>query len=133
MRQVIEFAYENNLVLLADEVYQENVYCKRPWQSFKKLVKNSSKRIQDNVELISFHSASKGDFGECGVRGGYFELTNIDEQFQGFLRTQYQFVDVNITGQVITTLKARFLSGELRHDIGKENFELIQKEQSKIH
>lgn len=29
----------------------------------------------DQVELISFHSTSKGFFGECGKRGGYFELT----------------------------------------------------------
>ncbi|KAL2666692.1 hypothetical protein AAZV13_01G024900 [Glycine max] len=28
-------------------------------------------------ELISFHSVSKGYYGECGQRGGYFEMTNI--------------------------------------------------------
>lgn len=32
------------------------------------------------VELISFHSVSKGFLGECGQRGGYFELTNIHPQ-----------------------------------------------------
>jgi aspartate/methionine/tyrosine aminotransferase len=31
----------------------------------------------DQVELISFHSTSKGFFGECGKRGGYFELTGM--------------------------------------------------------
>jgi aspartate/methionine/tyrosine aminotransferase len=29
------------------------------------------------VEMISFHSVSKGFLGECGIRGGYFELFNI--------------------------------------------------------
>ena len=29
----------------------------------------------ENVELISFHSVSKGMVGECGRRGGYFECT----------------------------------------------------------
>ena len=31
------------------------------------------------VEMISFHSVSKGFIGECGIRGGYFELYNIDD------------------------------------------------------
>eukprot|EP01044_Picomonas_judraskeda_P009425 COSAG03_NODE_1147_length_4711_cov_3.503469_5_plen_111_part_00 len=31
------------------------------------------------VEMISFHSVSKGFIGECGIRGGYFELHNIDD------------------------------------------------------
>ena len=35
--------------------------------------------IRDNLELISLHSTSKGTFGECGLRGGYFELTNIEK------------------------------------------------------
>ena len=30
------------------------------------------------VEMISFHSVSKGFIGECGIRGGYFELYNLD-------------------------------------------------------
>ena len=31
-----------------------------------------------NVELISLHSVSKGLMGECGLRGGYFEIHNFD-------------------------------------------------------
>lgn len=31
-----------------------------------------------DVELMSFHSVSKGFLGECGKRGGYVELTNVD-------------------------------------------------------
>ena len=33
--------------------------------------------INKEVELVSFHTVSKGYWGECGQRGGYFELTNI--------------------------------------------------------
>lgn len=33
-----------------------------------------------SVELISFHTVSKGVYGECGLRGGYMELTNIDQR-----------------------------------------------------
>lgn len=33
-----------------------------------------------SVELVSFHTVSKGVYGECGLRGGYMELTNIDQR-----------------------------------------------------
>lgn len=33
--------------------------------------------ISKEVQLISFHTVSKGYWGECGQRGGYFEMTNI--------------------------------------------------------
>lgn len=32
-----------------------------------------------DLQLISFHSVSKGFIGECGIRGGYFELFGIDD------------------------------------------------------
>lgn len=36
----------------------------------------------DNLELVSFHTVSKGVYGECGLRGGYMELTNIDGRYK---------------------------------------------------
>jgi len=35
--------------------------------------------IRSTVELLSFHSVSKGVSGECGLRGGYFEFVNIND------------------------------------------------------
>ncbi len=32
----------------------------------------------NECELFSFHSTSKGLIGECGIRGGYLEMHNID-------------------------------------------------------
>ena len=29
------------------------------------------------LELVSFHTVSKGVYGECGLRGGYFDAMNI--------------------------------------------------------
>eukprot|EP01120_Amphizonella_sp_Union-15-10_P013222 TRINITY_DN6110_c0_g1_i1.p1 TRINITY_DN6110_c0_g1~~TRINITY_DN6110_c0_g1_i1.p1 ORF type:complete len:383 (-),score=64.52 TRINITY_DN6110_c0_g1_i1:470-1618(-) len=80
MKQVIDFCYSEGLVLLADEVYQENVYCKetKPWHSFKKVLWEMGPKYSESLELVSFHSISKGFVGECGKRGGYCELTNID-------------------------------------------------------
>lgn len=34
-------------------------------------------RISKELQLVSFHTVSKGYWGECGQRGGYFEMTNI--------------------------------------------------------
>ncbi|KAL6011426.1 Glutamate--glyoxylate aminotransferase 2 [Asimina triloba] len=36
--------------------------------------------ISKEVQLVSFHTVSKGYWGECGQRGGYFEMTNIPPQ-----------------------------------------------------
>merc|ERR1711865_1129319 len=37
------------------------------------------------LEMISFHSVSKGFIGECGIRGGYFELFNIADEVKAQL------------------------------------------------
>lgn len=31
---------------------------------------------------MSFHTVSKGYWGECGQRGGYFEMTNLPAKVQ---------------------------------------------------
>ena len=44
------------------------------FHSFKKVLRNKQNAspgvYDDDVELASFHSGSKGMFGECGYRGG---------------------------------------------------------------
>ena len=69
IRDIIEFAEEKNIVIIADEVYQENVYGEK-FISFAKILANK------NVPLFSLHSISKGFYGECGHRGGYLEIRN---------------------------------------------------------
>jgi aspartate/methionine/tyrosine aminotransferase len=83
IKSVIELAAEENLVVLADEVYQTNVF-QGEFHSFKKGLrdlqaspKNSEGKF-DNVELASMHSVSKGMVGECGHRGGYYEMVGFD-------------------------------------------------------
>eukprot|EP00967_Tisochrysis_lutea_P127526 scaffold216995_cov28-Tisochrysis_lutea.AAC.5 len=34
------------------------------------------------VQLVSYHSTSKGFLGECGLRGGYYELVGFDPDVQ---------------------------------------------------
>merc|ERR1712216_1058282 len=76
LEAIVRFVEQRpGLVLAADEVYQENVYGDAPpFISFKKIVRD----LNSKIPLVSFHSISKGFTGECGLRGGYFELTNID-------------------------------------------------------
>jgi len=69
VKEVIEFAKEYNLAIIADEVYQENTYG-LPFFSFAKVLG------KENVLLFSLHSVSKGFYGECGHRGGYMEVRN---------------------------------------------------------
>lgn len=77
LETICKFCADNEIVLLADEVYQRNVY--DPNMEFL-----SAKKVAvetpgcEHLQLISFHSTSKGLIGECGRRGGYMELHNID-------------------------------------------------------
>lgn len=61
---IIKFCYNNNLVILADEVYQNNIYSEtKKFHSFKKVL-NSLPAPFNQTILFSFHSVSKGYFGE---------------------------------------------------------------------
>jgi aspartate/methionine/tyrosine aminotransferase len=81
VKDIVAFCAKNNLVLLSDEVYQQNVY--REGDEFF-----SSRRAADElglikndaIQLCSFHSVSKGVMGECGQRGGYVEMVGIDNE-----------------------------------------------------
>ncbi|XP_044076512.1 alanine aminotransferase 2-like [Siniperca chuatsi] len=79
IQEVIRFVSEKKLFLLADEVYQDCVYGeKSEFVSYKRVLSEMGPPLSDTVELASFHSASKGFMGECGLRGGYVELVNLD-------------------------------------------------------
>uniref|UniRef100_A0A0B7AXA4 alanine transaminase n=1 Tax=Arion vulgaris TaxID=1028688 RepID=A0A0B7AXA4_9EUPU len=78
IEDIIKFAKDENLFILADEVYQHNIYAKgSQFHSFKKVLTELGPPY-DQLELASFMSTSKGYMGECGFRGGYVELINID-------------------------------------------------------
>ncbi|KAM4685850.1 alanine aminotransferase 1 [Amazona ochrocephala] len=81
IEDIIKFAYEERLFLMADEVYQDNVYAEGSvFHSFKKVLMEMGPPYADEVELASFHSVSKGFTGECGFRGGFMEVVNLDPE-----------------------------------------------------
>ena len=78
LKDVLEFAHEKKMVVMADEVYQENIYGENKFYSMRSLMEELGDPIKSNLELVSMHSVSKGFTGECGLRGGYFEFVNFD-------------------------------------------------------
>ncbi|XP_074294781.1 alanine aminotransferase 2-like [Silene latifolia] len=104
-KEIVEFCKKEGLVLLADEVYQENVYVPdKQFHSFKKIARSSGYEEND-IALVSFQSVSKGYYGECGKRGGYMEVTGFSPEIREQL---YKVASVNlcsnITGQILASL-----------------------------
>jgi alanine transaminase len=100
IKDVIKFAAEKKLVVMADEVYQTNVFIGK-FTSFKKVLRELQKSEPgkyDNVELASLHSVSKGMVGECGHRGGYYELVGFDPEVVAQI---YKFVSIQLCPPVI--------------------------------
>ncbi|XP_022608857.1 alanine aminotransferase 2-like [Seriola dumerili] len=87
MERVIRFAAAEGLVLLAEEVNQDSVYGQgKEFISYKKVLFEMGKKYAEKVELISLHSISTAPMGECGLRGGYMEVLNIDPAVYKYLR-----------------------------------------------
>lgn len=156
VRDIVDFCVRKGIVLLADEVYQENVYYDsghaiavekmmngdsnnddhhhhdedRPsvsdvdattcsFYSCKKAAADLN--LLDRLELFSFHSISKGVFGECGQRGGYMELSGIDPQVHAELyKLASSGLCSTVTGQILTALMCR---GPAPGDVSYESHE----------
>ena len=64
LKDIIKFCQRNKLLLLADEVYQENIWNnEKKFSSLRKVLLEMGPEY-DDVQLVSFNSTSKGYFGE---------------------------------------------------------------------
>jgi aspartate/methionine/tyrosine aminotransferase len=101
MEMIVHFARAHNLAIIADEVYQENVYGRDlRFQSFARLLEEMK---ETGISLFSLHSVSKGFLGECGHRGGYLEIRNIpDDVLDEFIKLQSISLCANVSGQFAT-------------------------------
>jgi len=115
---MLRFAAAENLVLMADEVYQENVYGGAKFASFKRALGKlrdaaargdaAAAETVARTQLVSFHSTSKGFFAECGLRGGYFELQGFDADVVAqMLKLRSISLCSNVVGQFATGLMVR--------------------------
>ncbi len=101
VRMIVGFARRHSLSVMADEVYQENVY--REGKKFHSFAKVMASMGEEEVSLFSFHSVSKGFFGECGHRGGYVEFRNIPaDVLAELVKLQSISLCANLPGQIAT-------------------------------
>lgn len=106
VEMVLDFARANDLAVLADEVYQENVY--RPGDRFVSFAGVLEAKGLRQVSLFSFHSTSKGLLGECGHRGGYVECRNLAPDVMHLVvKLQSVSLCANTAGQIVTYLMVR--------------------------
>ena len=102
---VIKFCYNNGMVIVADEVYQKNIYNpEKKFISFRSVLSKLPYPYNQTI-IFSCNSTSKGVFGECGMRGGYLDMINIPEQLIEPIN-KLKLLDVcpNISGQVTTDI-----------------------------
>jgi aspartate/methionine/tyrosine aminotransferase len=103
IEMIIRFARKHGLSIIADEVYQENVY--DPASKFYSFAKVMHDLGETNVSLFSLHSVSKGFLGECGHRGGYLEMRNVPtDVMTEFVKLQSISLCANVAGQIATYL-----------------------------
>jgi alanine transaminase len=123
MVQVLEFAEREKLLLLADEVYQDNIHADgKDFISFRRL----ASELGIGTEVFSFHSASKGVTGECGLRGGFVHCHNVSPCV---MEQMYKISSINLCSNVLgqalmasivslphLTSSSRALFDQERHD-----------------
>jgi aspartate/methionine/tyrosine aminotransferase len=123
---ICKFCADNGIVLLADEVYQRNVYTpKKEFLSVKKVILETPGC--ETLQLVSFHSTSKGIIGECGRRGGYMELHNIDSYVQSQLyKLASSGLCSNVPGQIMVNLMVK------PPQLGEASYERFAREEREI-
>ncbi|KAK2745129.1 hypothetical protein FQN57_004036 [Myotisia sp. PD_48] len=129
VKDVLDVAVQENLVVIADEVYQTNVF-KGKFTSFKQRLRELQLEFPgkyDHVELASLHSVSKGMVGECGHRGGYFELVGFHPDVAAQI---YKFISIMLCPPVIGQCLVEMMVNPPKE--GEPSYELYQKEYSAI-
>lgn len=130
IKDIIDIAAEYGLVLIADEVYQENVF-QGEFISMKRVLSElieSNPDLYSSVQLASLHSTSKGVSGECGQRGGYMELTGFTDEVRLII---FKLASINlcsvVSGQALMELMIN------PPKLGEDSYELYNQETTGIH
>lgn len=131
VRAVLEFARRERLVVIADEVYQTNVF-KGEFHPFKRALRQLQAEHPggefEGLELASLHSVSKGMVGECGHRGGYFELCGFDPRVQAEI---YKFISITLCAPVVGQCLVEMMVNPPRE--GEPSYELYKQEYDAIY
>ena len=126
VKDIVMFCARNNIVLLSDEVYQENVYRKGDeFFSSRRAADELGLIENDGIQLVSFHSVSKGVFGECGQRGGYMEIVGIDSDVVDIIyKLAASKLCSSVSGQAMVSLMVR---GPNKEDVSYDSHEQEKK------
>lgn len=127
---VLKLAKEEGLVVMADEVYQTNVFIGK-FTSFKQSLRDLQKATPteyDGVELVSLHSISKGMVGECGHRGGYFELVGFSKEVAAQV---FKFISIMLCPPVIGQCLVECMVNPPKE--GEESYALYREEYDGIY
>jgi len=127
---VLKLAATENLVVMADEVYQTNVFIGK-FTSFKKCLRDLQKSeggTYDGIELVSMHSISKGMVGECGHRGGYFELVGFSKEVSAQI---FKFISIMLCPPVIGPCLVECMVNPPKE--GEPSYELYKQEYDGIY
>jgi len=126
IEEIIKFAHKHNLFIMADEVYQHNVYLGHEFHSFKKVLTEMGPPYSE-LELASFMSTSKGYMGECGFRGGYVEIINLDPEVKAIMT------------KAISAKLCSAVTGQAAMDVvvnppreGEPSYELFKEQKDKV-
>lgn len=109
IKEIFQIAAKYGIMIIADEVYQENIFGDNiKFHSMKKVLRELQRDhpgLFDDVQLASLHSTSKGVSGECGQRGGYMELIGFTHEVrQVILKLASISLCPVVTGQALVDL-----------------------------
>ncbi|KAG7263094.1 LOW QUALITY PROTEIN: hypothetical protein CRUP_000696 [Coryphaenoides rupestris] len=108
IEEVIKFAAAERLFLLVDEVDQDSVHGPGvQFVSYKKVLFEMGPGYWDRVQMASFYSLSNGITGECGLRAGYMELLNVDQEVMCSIATVLCTEGVSVPGQLALDMMLR--------------------------
>nr|AIT69918.1 alanine transaminase [Desmarestia viridis] len=131
IKDIIQMGVDEKMVVLADEVYQANIWKKgASFSSFKKVACDmgySGEDGDERLQLVSFHSTSKGYFGECGLRGGYMEVHGIGAEVRAEL---YKLSSLSLCSNTVGQLAAGLMINPPKK--GDPSFETFEQERDGI-
>lgn len=128
--ELINIAAEHGMVIIADEVYQENVF-HGEFVSVKKVLAKLLQKdysLYKNVQLASLHSTSKGVSGECGQRGGYMELVGFTREVRDII---FKLASINLCSVVSGQALVELMINPPKQ--GDPSYELYHHETLSIH
>lgn len=107
IEEIIRLCHKYSILIMADEVYQRNVYADdREFISFRRVLNEMGDPYKSDVEIMSLHSVSKGLLGECGLRGGYMETHNLSNRGEAIL---YKLKSIELCSNTIGQLAVNLM------------------------